>query len=249
MKRLYVGNVNFNATEEDVRMEFDKYGVVVDVKFMTDRETGQFRGFAFVSYENSDDASRAILALDGQLFMGRSLKVNDAEDRRPNGNGGGRQHSAPQGTRLYVGNINSRATPEELRAEFSQYGTVTDLRFMTDRETGQFRGFAFVSYGNKEDADQAILSLNGVVFMERPLRVSEAEDRRPNGNGGGNNYRSEPQGNYAPRGNAPQYVPQQQALPQGEPPHSRTPGRKGGGGRKSNRGGRNDFDQGYDRDY
>jgi len=245
MKRLYVGNVNFNATPEDVREEFAKYGVVTDVKFMTDRETGQFRGFAFVSYENKDDADRAILALDGQLFMGRPLRVNEAEDHRPNGNGGGNNYRPSSTTaRIYVGNINRHATLEDVREEFAKYGVVTDVKFMTDRETGQFRGFAFVSYETKDDANRAILAMDGQLFMERPLKVSEAEDRRPNGNGG-NNYRSAPQGNYAPRVNVPQgnYAPSQNAFPQGEPPSK---GRAPSKGRKKNRGGRNDFDRGYD---
>lgn len=93
MTKLYVGNLPFTATDDGVRALFAKHGTVEKVSLITDRETGRPRGFAFVEMSNAD-ASRAMQALNGTDFDGRSLKVNEAQDRErsgggPRGGGGG----------------------------------------------------------------------------------------------------------------------------------------------------------------
>ncbi|MDR2639302.1 MAG: RNA-binding protein [Helicobacteraceae bacterium] len=80
MKQLYVGNLPYNATEEQIRAAFAAYGAVSAVRMMNDRETGRFRGFSFVEMDDSD-ALKAIENLDGKDFGGRSLRVNEARDR------------------------------------------------------------------------------------------------------------------------------------------------------------------------
>lgn len=88
MTKLYVGNLPFTATEEGVRALFATHGAVDKVSLINDRETGRPRGFGFVEMSNAD-ASRAMQALNGQDFEGRSLKVNEAQDRDRAGGGGG----------------------------------------------------------------------------------------------------------------------------------------------------------------
>ena len=87
-KKLYVGNLPFSASEDEIRDLFSQYGEVQSVKLITDRETGRPRGFGFVEMENADDAAQN---LDGYSFEGRNLKVNEARDRgdRRGGGGGG----------------------------------------------------------------------------------------------------------------------------------------------------------------
>lgn len=86
---LYVGNLSYQATEEDLNTVFADYGSVKRVVLPTDRETGRMRGFAFV--EMSDDAQEeaAIAALDGAEWMGRQLRVNKARPREDDRGGGG----------------------------------------------------------------------------------------------------------------------------------------------------------------
>ena len=86
---LYVGNLSYQATEEDLNAAFADYGSVKRVVLPTDRETGRMRGFAFV--EMSDDAQEdaAISALDGAEWMGRQLRVNKARPREDDRGGGG----------------------------------------------------------------------------------------------------------------------------------------------------------------
>ncbi len=86
-KKLYVGNLSYEATEEQVREMFTPYGAVESVAMITDRETGRFRGFCFVEMPDAA-ATSAIAALDGKDHGGRSLRVNEA---RPKEDGGGRR--------------------------------------------------------------------------------------------------------------------------------------------------------------
>jgi RNA recognition motif-containing protein len=87
-KRLYVGNIPFAATEDELRELFAKHGAVTGVDVISDRETGRPRGFAFVEMEDPAAADAAITALDGSDFGGRNLRVNEAQERR---GGGGRR--------------------------------------------------------------------------------------------------------------------------------------------------------------
>ena len=88
--KLYIGNLPFNATEDQVRTHFSGHGTVDKVTLVNDRETGRPRGFGFVEMPNAD-ATRAMQALDGKDFGGRPLKVNEAQERArgPGGGGGG----------------------------------------------------------------------------------------------------------------------------------------------------------------
>lgn len=90
---LYVGNLPFDATEDDLRELFEAQGEVVSVKVITDRETGRPRGFGFVEMQEAEEAQKSIQSLDGQDFKGRNLKVNLAKPRedRSGGGGGGRR--------------------------------------------------------------------------------------------------------------------------------------------------------------
>ena len=83
--QLYVGNISFTITEADLRHMFEQFGIVTEIKVITDRETGQPRGFAFVTMSNGSEGRAAIKGLDGKEFGGRPLVVNEArpKDDRP----------------------------------------------------------------------------------------------------------------------------------------------------------------------
>ena len=89
MKNIFVGNLDFNATEEAVRSLFERYGQVNSARIMTDRDTGRSRGFAFVEMENETEADQAISALNGYTLDGRALNVNEARPKPDRGFGGG----------------------------------------------------------------------------------------------------------------------------------------------------------------
>lgn len=88
---IYVGNLSYEVTQEDLSAVFSEYGSVKRVQLPTDRETGRLRGFGFVEMATEAEEDAAIEALDGAEWMGRDLKVNKAkprEERRPSGAGG-----------------------------------------------------------------------------------------------------------------------------------------------------------------
>jgi len=90
------------------------------------------------------------------------------------------------GNRLYVGNLSYRTTKDSLREAFAAEGReVTDAHVVMDRETGQSRGFGFVTMATAEMARSAMAEMNGMVLDGRPLRVNEAEERPARGGGGG----------------------------------------------------------------
>src|SRR5258705_8679240 len=89
------------------------------------------------------------------------------------------------GTKLYVGNLPFNTTENELQELFSQAGAVQEVTLMQDKFTGKSRGFAFITMGSDEDAQNAISKFNGQTIEGRPLTVNEARPREPRPPGGG----------------------------------------------------------------
>lgn len=83
-QKLYVGNLPYSTTEQDLNEAFSQFGIVNDIKVITDRDTGRSKGFAFVTFDNTDEADKA-LSLNGTDFNGRTLKVNVAKGRTTQG--------------------------------------------------------------------------------------------------------------------------------------------------------------------
>ena len=96
--KLYVGNLSFETTENDLQDLFEQHGQVNEARLMTDRMTGKSRGFAFVTMNDNAQASAAMSGLNGHELNGRRLTVNEARPReerpRPHGGGGGRRSFA-----------------------------------------------------------------------------------------------------------------------------------------------------------
>lgn len=87
--RLYVGNLSYQSREDELRDLFAAYGEVTNVSIITDRDTGQSRGFGFVEMADDDDGNKAMNELNGADFGGRRLVCNEARPREPRGGGGG----------------------------------------------------------------------------------------------------------------------------------------------------------------
>jgi len=171
--KIYVGNLNFATTQEDLTAAFAAYGTVKDCFLPTDYD-GNKRGFAFVSMDE-EGAAKAIEELNGANLDGRTLTVNKS---LPKG-----QKASPKQIKLYVGNLSWGTEESTLRELFEEYGKVIDCYCPVDRETGQHRGFAFVTM-DPEDALRAADETDGYELDGRILRVNEAQ---PKGYGGRSN--------------------------------------------------------------
>ena len=107
MKNIFVGNLSFGATEQDLRSLFEAYGTVERVNLVTDRDSGQPRGFAFVEMTNDAEAEKAIAGLNGNDLGGRAINVNEARPKperggfRPGGGGGQRRGGGGGGRSRY----------------------------------------------------------------------------------------------------------------------------------------------------
>ena len=97
-------------------------------------------------------------------------------------------------TNIFVGNLSYQTTQEDLQQAFSQYGSVERVNIVTDRDSGQPRGFAFVEMTEKRDAETAIAQLNGAEMNGRALNVNEARPKPAGGAGGGGGGRGRPGG-------------------------------------------------------
>ncbi|MCC5813903.1 MAG: RNA-binding protein [Leptospira sp.] len=79
--KIYVGNLNFRISEEALRNSFSSFGNITEIRMIRDRETGNFKGFAFISFETPESAQKAVSAMNGKDFEGRAIRVNIAEDK------------------------------------------------------------------------------------------------------------------------------------------------------------------------
>ena len=87
--KLFVGGLSWGTTDDSLKTAFAEFGEVTEAKVITDRESGRSRGFGFVTFESSEHAEAAVTALDGTEIDGRSVRVNEAQERSPRGGGGG----------------------------------------------------------------------------------------------------------------------------------------------------------------
>jgi cold-inducible RNA-binding protein len=90
VKNIFVGNLDFNTSEDELRRLFEAHGQVDRVSIMTDRDTGRSRGFGFVEMTSAEDGEKAIAAMNGSQIGGRTLNVNEARPKVERGGGGGR---------------------------------------------------------------------------------------------------------------------------------------------------------------
>jgi len=99
LKNIFVGNLNFNTSEEELRQIFEPYGQVDRVSILTDRDTGRSRGFGFVEMANNEEGDKAITALNGSQIGGRTLNVNEARPKAEHAGGGSRDRGGDRGDR------------------------------------------------------------------------------------------------------------------------------------------------------
>ncbi len=99
MKNIFVGNLSFNTSEDELRRAFETYGPVDRVSILMDRDTGRSRGFGFVEMSNNEDGEKAIAALNGSDIGGRTINVNEARPKGERGGGGGGGHGRDRGGR------------------------------------------------------------------------------------------------------------------------------------------------------
>lgn len=174
MKKIYIGNLPFDASAEDIMDFYGEFGPVQDLYMPINTSTGTPRGFAFISMKE-DDALTAIEETNGIEFMGRRLAVSEP---LPPGEKVKRERTKDEvRTKLYVGNLSFYTVADTLRELFEEFGTVHDCYMPADQQTGGSRGFGFVTM-EPEDAMSAINETDGCELDGRIIRVNEAQPKR-----------------------------------------------------------------------
>lgn len=159
--KLYVGNLPHSVGDATIRSMFSKYGPILHATVLMDLVTGTSRGYGFVHFTNTVDAKIAKEEMSGKLIDGRPLVVR----LRSEAPGAQRLRSQlsnePDDSKLYVAHLPPDATEGGLRKLFEDYGHVTDVKLIIDKETGMARGYGFVNMRTADDASKAMAALDG----------------------------------------------------------------------------------------
>ncbi|KAL6703161.1 hypothetical protein ACN47E_010154 [Coniothyrium glycines] len=171
-KMVYVGNLYFEVTADQVRRVFARFGEIEKVRIVYDGR-GLSRGFGYVEFQNIADAQAAIDNLDMQVFEGRNLVVQfhrGRTERKPKGLDGEFIANQPSKT-LFIGNMSFEMSDKDLNDLFRDIRNVMDVRVAIDRRTGQPRGFAHADFMDVASATHAKEVLEAKVIYGRQLRV------------------------------------------------------------------------------
>jgi len=138
---------------------------------MTDKETGNSRGFGFVTYSGKASAKTAISELHKFELDGRKITVNDADDKSSD-----KRQKKPSGTKIFVGGLPWDVNEKKLKEIFSKHCDVIDVSIPLNRETGKSRGFGFVT-ASESSAKKAIKALDGSEINGRKIGVRESDNK------------------------------------------------------------------------
>ncbi|KAI8602471.1 hypothetical protein EDD21DRAFT_303694 [Dissophora ornata] len=163
---VYVGNLDDRCTDALIWELMAQAGPVVNVHLPKDRVTQMHQNYGFCEYVSEDDADYACKILNQVKLFGKPLRINKATSDRKN---------LDVGASLFIGNLAPDADETLLRDTFSAFGTVVGhAKVARDLETGQSKGYGFVSFDNFESSDAAIDAMNGQILANKPITVGYA---------------------------------------------------------------------------
>ncbi|KEY81609.1 nucleic acid binding protein [Aspergillus fumigatus] len=167
---VYVGNLFYDVTAEDLKNHMQQFGVVERVDLITDNR-GLSRGFAYVHFDSIEAAKSCVEAMHLQIFEGRRITAQYASS-------GGTRPLRPASRTLYLGNLSFEMTDRDLNELFRDINNVIDVRVSVDRRTGQPRGFAHAEFLDVESAQKAFEILSGKAPYGRRIRVDYSSTNR-----------------------------------------------------------------------
>ncbi|GMI87088.1 phragmoplastin interacting protein 1 [Hibiscus trionum] len=173
--KVYVGGIPYRYTEDDIRYYFESCGTITDIDCMKFPDTGKFRGIAIVSFE-TEAAAKEALALDRAEMGGMQLTIQPYKSTRANKVTGFAPKMVEGYNRIYVGNLSWDITEDDLKKFFSDCN-VSSIRFGTNKETGEFRGYAHVDFSDSVSVAMA-LKLDQEIVCGRPVKISCAVPKK-----------------------------------------------------------------------
>ncbi|OBT66350.1 hypothetical protein VE03_04843 [Pseudogymnoascus sp. 23342-1-I1] len=192
---VYIGNLLFEATPQDLEREFGVFGEIVSSKVAQDAR-GLSKGFGYIEFKDIESARNAIEQRNQTIFEGRRLVVNYmAKSSRSTAS----KPKNPPSKTLFIGNLAFEMTDADLNRLFRDIANVIDVRVAIDRRTGQPRGFAHADFTDVESAVKAAEVLEGKEVYERALRVDYSLGGSSRGAGQGGRDGGRGRGDRAPR--------------------------------------------------
>jgi len=184
-RKVFVGGVNFETTEDNLKTFFLQFGKIVECIIVRDRQTGRSKGFGFITFYRKADADRAIESTDLSLES-RSLTV------RPATPPGGNKPRTTTGNKVFIGGLQGEVTDEAIKTAFSKFGEISLVQVMRQPESQKTRGFGFITYADNGSATKAIeaasLDMEGGMTINiqvaEPKKVHQQNNFSPGGRGG-----------------------------------------------------------------
>lgn len=164
MCKMFIGGLNWETTEDNLRDYFSKYGAVTDLKIMRDNATGRSRGFGFLTFAESSSVDEVVKTqhiLDGKVIDPKRAIPREEQDKTG---------------KIFVGGIGPDVRPKEFEEFFSQYGTIIDAQLMLDKDTGRSRGFGFITYDTPDAVDR-VCQNKFIEFKGKRIEIKRAEPR------------------------------------------------------------------------
>jgi nucleolin len=185
---VFMGNLSFQIDEASLQDAFKECGTITNCKWLEHSDTGKFKGCGFITFSSPEEAVKAV-AMNGTDVLGRAIKVDfsskPAGAGSPRGGaGGGREvrpmQAKPEGCNtLFAGNLSFDIDDDKIKEFFSECGEITSIRWLTDKETQQFKGCGFVEFADPDAALDKAAKLNGVNLLGRSIRLDYAAPRAP----------------------------------------------------------------------
>lgn len=170
-RTLYIGNLDPSVEEELIHSLFSPYGRIVNIKMINDNLKDLY---CFVEYDNHQSALAA-LTMNNLQCLDRELKVNWAANY--GNSGSSTKADTSKHYHIFVGDLSPEIETQQLRTSFNVFGEITDCRVLRDPHTQKSKGYGFVTFLKKTDAEQAIASMNGQLLGHRPIRTNWATRR------------------------------------------------------------------------
>ncbi|RMJ23945.1 hypothetical protein PHISP_05193 [Aspergillus sp. HF37] len=172
-RALYVGGLDVRVTEDIMKQIFETTGHVVSVKIIPDKNfNSKGYNYGFVEYDDPGAAERAMQTLNGRRIHQSEIRVNWAyQSNSPN------KEDTSNHFHIFVGDLSNEVNDEVLSQAFSAFGSVSEARVMWDMKTGRSRGYGFVAFRDRTDADKALSSMDGEWLGSRAIRCNWANQK------------------------------------------------------------------------
>ncbi|KAI6651628.1 Nucleolysin TIA-1 isoform p40 [Oopsacas minuta] len=170
---LYVGNLPFSINEAIIMDLFRRYGAIRKCKLLQDAN-GRGDPYCFIDFNQRCDAQKAIIAMNNRVMEEKTIRVNWATSAT-----GGKKVDTSQHFHIFVGDLSQDLMEEDIRTAFRKFGNISNIKVVCDPATGNSRGFGFISFYEKDDAENAIKHMHGRSLGDKAIRTNWAVRKGP----------------------------------------------------------------------